>query len=199
MSASDATSRTTLISSENDANYGSTGADTTETDDSDMKPPPFRALLVRQVLIPITSHLFITFVSMSILVLIPLMYSTPIELGGLGFTEYEIGVTLGIWGIANTILQAAFLAKVIRRFGPRRVCIVGYRGFFVSIVLYPVLSFLARRAGRVNLAVWIVIAIQLACRSVFFMALGTFSLPSRMRFPDWTSMQHRCDHHIYRG
>lgn len=138
-----------------------------------LKPPPFRALLVRSVLIPISCHLFIVFVDMSIQVLLPLMYSTSIPLGGLGLTEYEIGVTLGIWGSANAIVQVSFLGKITRRFGPRRVCIVGYRSFLLSIALYPVLGFLVRRAGSVNWLVWVVIAVQLSCRMAIYMAYGT--------------------------
>ncbi|KAF7334645.1 Major facilitator superfamily multidrug-resistance DHA1 sub-family [Mycena venus] len=50
--------------------------------------PPLRDLFVRPVLISLTNHGFLSFCQMSYDVLVPLVYATPIELGGLGLEPF---------------------------------------------------------------------------------------------------------------
>ncbi|KAF5379817.1 hypothetical protein D9615_005697 [Tricholomella constricta] len=74
-------------------------------DSADLKPPPFRALLTRELVIAIVCHGFISFLDQSHGVLLPLMLSTSIPLGGLGFDPYTIGMTMGTWGLLNAGFQ----------------------------------------------------------------------------------------------
>ena len=75
---------------------------TTET------PPPLLTLLTnRRVAITLANIGTLTFSDMACQVLIPLVYSTSVELGGLGMVPYEIGVLLGMRGIINAVIQVS--------------------------------------------------------------------------------------------
>lgn len=135
-------------------------------------PPPFRALLIPQVLIPLSVYMVLAFIDMSCLVLQPLMYSTSISLGGLGFDPYRIGVIMGIWGVINVIFQLSFLARFIRRFGPKNMLIFVMISYVSVLGLYPLLSFFAQRSGKVDTKVWAVIIIQLTLQLTVNMGYG---------------------------
>ncbi|RDB26338.1 Protein ZINC INDUCED FACILITATOR-LIKE 1 [Hypsizygus marmoreus] len=170
-------SMTSLLGGENGTTYGSNGfVEALENDytpevgvphssepdvDPSHAPPPFRALLVPKVLIPLMVYAFLTFVDMSTQVLLPLIYSTSISMGGLGFDPYRIGLIMGTWGVINAVVQLCFLGKLIRKFGPRKIQIIAQSSYVVVLSTYPLLNFFARRAGTVDVKVWAVIIIQL--------------------------------------
>ncbi|KAJ6570067.1 major facilitator superfamily multidrug-resistance, DHA1 sub-family [Mycena vulgaris] len=125
-------------------------------------PPPIRDLFIRPVLIAIANHGLLAFCGMSHDALLPLFLATPISLGGLGLKPYDIGLILGLCGICNAFVQIFIGGRIIRRFGPRRIFIAGFCAICAQFTMYPLLGFLARRAGRVDAAVRIVLACQLS-------------------------------------
>lgn len=141
-----------------------------------MKPLPFRDLLVPDVITALTNMGFLALLDMAAQVLLPLMYSTSIPFGGLGFTPYQIGVILGTWGVINAIVQIGMMGRLIRWFGPRNVYIVSFAALVVVFGAYPVLSWLAKRAGRVDGYVWAVIVVQLAATMLTYMAYGSMHM-----------------------
>lgn len=176
---SSASSNTSLLSHGDGANYGSgsevlDGAypEAVTPGSTDMKPPPFRDMMVPSVLIPLANYVFLTFADMSYSVLLPLMFSTSIPLGGLGFSPYEIGMTMGTWGVVNAFVQVNLLGRMIRKFGPRTMYTVGYSSIVVCLATYPVSSYFAQRAGRVDARVWAVIVVQLTSQMMIYMAYG---------------------------
>ncbi|KAG6916780.1 hypothetical protein DXG01_005362 [Tephrocybe rancida] len=127
-------------------------------------PVPFRGLLIPQVLKPLSVYSALAFVSSSIQVLLPLMYSTSIPVGGLGFDAYRIGIILSAFSLVNAFVQLFLFGKLIRRFGPRTLLVFTHCGYAIHIGIYPVLGFLMRRAGRVDGKIWTVMVVQLASR-----------------------------------
>ena len=115
-------------------------------------------------------------VDMSSQVLLPLMYSTSIELGGLGLDAYQIGLILSGWGVMSAIVMITVLGWAIRKFGPRAVHIFCYATYFVNLALYPLLAHIVQRSGRVDAKAWAVVVVQLACRLANGMSYGTFFL-----------------------
>ena len=136
------------------------------------KPPPLRALLTPRVSAAVINQGIVSFCDISVQVLMPLMWSTSLEHGGLGFTPYTIGLTLGIYGIVNVSLQVALLGKLIRRYGPRTVMIIGFPAFLLSLSCFPLEGYLARRAGCVDWRVWTVIMIHLVTDSLKYYCYG---------------------------
>ncbi|KAG5653634.1 hypothetical protein H0H81_011736 [Sphagnurus paluster] len=131
-------------------------------------PLPFSERLSR-ILLTLVVYGFSAFIDMSSLVFQPLVYSTSISLGGLGLDPYRIGTIMGTWGIINAVVQVLFLARAIRKIGARNLEIISLLSYAFSLSLYPLLSFLAKRAGRVDGFVWSVMAVQL------FLALTNIS------------------------
>src|SRR6267154_4431994 len=73
-------------------------------------PVPIRSLFVPSVLIPVANYACIAILEISMYAILPLFYSTPIELGGLGFDPVTIGLWMGTFGIVNGVLQTMIFA-----------------------------------------------------------------------------------------
>ncbi|KAG6909375.1 hypothetical protein DXG01_000814 [Tephrocybe rancida] len=159
-------STTSLLSGHSEQTYSATTNTTveaaaTEDDSEDQAPPPLRDLLVPRVLLTLVVYAFLAFSEMCTQVLQPLVYSTSVPLGGLGFEPYRIGVIMGTWGLINAVFQLTCLGWVLRRFGARKIQVFAHFSYCVVLALYPVLSFFARRAGGADGFVWVIIAVQL--------------------------------------
>lgn len=105
-----------------------------------------------------------TFVDMAIFALIPLVYSTPIEYGGLGMDPFKIGVILGSFGMINGLLCAVTLGPLMRRWGPTTVYKRSILGLFISFSAFPIQNALARRAGCLDIYVAAVVLLQFAAQ-----------------------------------
>ena len=140
------------------------------TESEILKPPSLLALMTPRVLTALVVHGILCFCDISMQVLMPLMWSTSLEHGGLGFTPYMIGLTVGIYGVVNVSLQVMLLGKLIRRFGPRKVVLVSFPAFLLSLSCFPLEGYFARRAGGVDWRVWTIIMVQLAMDSLKFYA-----------------------------
>ncbi|RDB23784.1 Protein ZINC INDUCED FACILITATOR-LIKE 1 [Hypsizygus marmoreus] len=134
-------------------------------------PPPFRELLIASVLIPITNFAFLAFLDQSMLVLLPLIYSTPLDLGGLGLSPSMIGTILGVWGVINGIIQVSCFAWVRKHLGQRSCYMLGIAGLGVCFALFPVLARLAAwDGGKVGPWVWLGIMLQLTAYMFSYMS-----------------------------
>lgn len=116
----------------------------------------------------------LSFIDMGHFVLLPLFYSTPIPSGGLGLDPYQIGMSLGIFGFVNAIVQASFLGPLIRKFGARKMYIICFPAHFVCVALYPIMRHLAQGFGRVNNVVIGCMVVQLTLHTVVFSSFGIF-------------------------
>ncbi|KZT01929.1 MFS general substrate transporter [Laetiporus sulphureus 93-53] len=151
---------------------------TTETDESlhaleevFEAPAPLRSLLIWPVLLSVANYGALAFLEIAYRATQPLFYSTPIELGGLGFSPATIGALLGTWGVMNGSVQALFFAPVVRRWGPKRVFMAGMSTFVPLFSLFPLINALAFRTGMTP-AVWGVVFLQLTVSIVMDMSFG---------------------------
>ncbi|KAJ6553629.1 MFS general substrate transporter [Mycena vulgaris] len=136
-------------------------------------PPPIRDLFIRPVLIAVANQGLLSFCHSAHDALLPLFFATPISLGGLGLKPYDIGLILGICGICNAFVQIFLGGRIIRRFGPRRMCIAAFCAICAQFAMYPLLGLLVRRAGRVDAAVRVALACQLSGTLVVYFAYTT--------------------------
>ncbi|KAJ7830289.1 hypothetical protein B0H14DRAFT_3464890 [Mycena olivaceomarginata] len=86
-----------------------------------------------------------------------LMYSTPIALGGLGLERFSGGASSAT-------------------FGARRISMNGFCALALVFTMYPVLSLLARRAGRVDKWVVAGVVCQLSCSFAMYFSYGASML-----------------------
>ncbi|KAG5352291.1 hypothetical protein C0989_002966 [Termitomyces sp. Mn162] len=158
---------TSLLSGPNEQDYSATSTASTiesaESEDElrDLAPPPLLSLLTPPVQLTLLVYGFMTFSDMSLQVLRPLIYSTSISLGGLGFDPYRIGTIMGTWGVINAIFTLTCVPMLLRKFGARKIQIFTHFSYVSTLALYPILSYLVRRASGADALVWAVMVIQL--------------------------------------
>lgn len=129
--------------------------------------------MIYPVIISVSNYVVLAFLNIAVNALLPLFFAMPVEIGGLGLTPLTIGYTMGAYGASTGLFQALFFAKIIRRFGEKRIFVGGMMVFAPIFVLFPVMSICARRSG-VTIVVWFLIMLVLALMSFMDMAYGTF-------------------------
>ncbi|KAH0833279.1 MFS general substrate transporter [Lanmaoa asiatica] len=136
-------------------------SDNPPTDDA--KPIPMVTLLkTYSVMVPIANYGTLALVEIGLLVLIPLFYSSPIEIGGLGFSPSIIGTCLAIYGLVDGGVQVLFAAKLIEWVGAKKVFCRAVLSFYPLIFLFPIMSAVVIAQGKVGPVIWILLIIQLA-------------------------------------
>lgn len=138
------------------------------------QPVRLRSLLTRPVLTSIANYAVIALLDVAAMVLLPLVWSTPINLGGLGLSPAYIGLWTCGYGVSSALFQYAVFPPAIARFGPRPVFITGIALFSVAFVLFPLENLVARHAtgGGTVRAVWPLIVLQLLSISISDMSFG---------------------------
>jgi len=138
------------------------------------KPLPLRCLLTRPILISVANYAMLAFLGMVPVALMPLIWSTSIEFGGLGLSPASIGLWLSVYGCINGMFQFAVFPRAIGRFGPWGIFVTSISVFAVVYVMFP-LENLALRHSADNPA-WVLILVQLTALSVSEMGYSK-SLP----------------------
>jgi MFS family permease len=134
---------------------------------------PLRSLLTPAIVVPIANYAMLAFLDVSFRALLPLFLSTPTYLGGLKLDPSSIGSWLAFFGIMDGIFQALFFAKIVDRFGPKRLFCISVSCFVPIMVMFPIMSWLVSTRGEVDYAVTFTLFCQLVLMVVWDMAFGT--------------------------
>ncbi|PFH48541.1 hypothetical protein AMATHDRAFT_49464 [Amanita thiersii Skay4041] len=135
------------------------------------KPVALRQLLVYPVLISVSNYVIISFLDIAVLSLIPLFMAMPREIGGLGSTPAVIGSVLGSYGFLLGLYQTVFFAKIVRRFGERRVFITSMSTFPIIFTLFPIMSMISKNYGT-TWVVWALLYSVLVLMAIMCMGFG---------------------------
>jgi MFS family permease len=114
--------------------------------------------------------------------IIPLFYSTPIELGGMGFSAATIGLCMGSYGIIDGALQVLLFARIVGRLGPKRLVISSFSVLPFIFAMFPIINMSARAWGVTPL-VWAMLYFQLLVVVFFCMSFGMFNSSFQFIFP----------------
>ena len=139
-------------------------------EDGQQEPPP-RTLLTRPVQLTVANYSTFAFLEICIWVLLPLVYTTPIQLGGLGLDPKSMGVTLAVFGIMKGIVQLTVFDHIIGFLGLRGTFITLLSCLVPSFLLFPIAGIRAQHAGR-DIVLWVLVLIQLLCIAGIHMAYG---------------------------
>lgn len=150
-----------------------------ESPSENMANVPLRSLLIRSIIIPLANETFLAFLDICIFALMPLFYSTPHYLGGLGFTPQTIGLWMALFGIIDGLFQALFFAKIVDRLGPKRTFYTGISCFIPIMVMFPVMSWLVFSGGA-DYMVSIALLCQLLLIVAWDLSLGEASVIARV-------------------
>ncbi|OAX43835.1 MFS general substrate transporter [Rhizopogon vinicolor AM-OR11-026] len=137
---------------------------------------PLRSLLIPTVMIPITNYTILCFVDIALKVLLPLFFSTPVYLGGLGLTPSSIGSWLALFGIVDGAFQALFFPKMVGWLGPKRLFCVSVSCFAPVMIVFPIMSWLMETRGTVDRAVTFALLSQLLLIVIWDMAFASIFL-----------------------
>ncbi|KAI6030874.1 major facilitator superfamily domain-containing protein [Pisolithus orientalis] len=130
--------------------------------DRDTSPVPTLTLLkTYSVMLPIANYGVLALVDIGLFALVPLFYSTPVEIGGLGLSPFAIGVWMMAFGIGNGLFQILFVARAVDRFGERRVFCSAVLAFFPIVVAFPIMSWVIQAQKEVTPAIWVLVLVQL--------------------------------------
>ena len=132
---------------------------------------PLRQLLTFPVVLSVSNYTALAFLNMALVAIMPLFFTMPIELGGLGFTPSLIGYILGSCGVLIGSFQLFCFSRFVRYFGERFVFNIGMRSYLVVFMTFPVMSAYAQRFG-VTVVVWILIGLVLVMLAFIDMAYG---------------------------
>ncbi|KAM6504172.1 Major facilitator superfamily domain containing protein [Amanita muscaria] len=153
----------------------------------DEKPLPLNKLLTYPVVLSVCNYFCIALMDRAFLSLAPLFMSTRVELGGLGCNPATIGYVLGALGACIGIVQIAFFSRLVRRFGERRIFIMGILTIAINSLLFPVISGITRRNG-VTWVVWCLFAFALSLRGVTTMSLNCIFVYVNTSSPNKSSL-----------
>ncbi|KAF9237649.1 major facilitator superfamily domain-containing protein [Melanogaster broomeanus] len=128
----------------------------------DKRPIPITTLMkTYSVMIPIANYGILALVEIGFLVLLPLFYSAPIEIGGLGLSPYVIGTFLATFGVVDGIVQALFVARIIDRIGAKNMFCWAVFFFYPLTALFPIMSAVVVAQGKVGPITWTLVVLQL--------------------------------------
>ena len=146
------------------------------------KPPPLRQLLTYPVVISVTNYSCLFFFDSSHFALVPLFFTMPIEIGGLGFDPRRIGYIVGVSRAVDAVFMATYFPKVVRYLGERRTYILSMATFQLLWVLFPVMNLCARHYG-ISTSVWTGIFLWIVLATSTDMAFGFFFFFLRIQVP----------------
>ncbi|KAI9452894.1 MFS general substrate transporter [Lactarius psammicola] len=137
------------------------------------EPLPLRALLTRPVVVSVANYCVIALLDMIAGALIPLVWSTSIEFGGLSMNPASIGLWMAGYGLMGCIFQFVAFPRIVGRFGPRRVFIAGIILFFPVFILLPFENLAIRHSSSgLNLIVGLLIMLQLSAIIISDLGFG---------------------------
>jgi len=117
-------------------------------------------LLTRPVLLTIYSYGFFVFLEIACRDLWPLLYTTPIQFGGLGLDPARMGVCMAVYGTLKGILQLTIPHRIIGFLGLRTSYMAFIACLVPSFLLFPICG-IHVQGGGTDIVLWVLVFIQL--------------------------------------
>ena len=115
----------------------------------------------------------ISFLEMSVMTLIPLVWSMPVEFGGLNFSPVSIGLWMSVSGCMDGIFQFAVFPRVVGHFGMRRVFISSIAMAAVVFAMLPLENLVMRHTtGGSDATTRVLILLHFLSCSIYGMGFG---------------------------
>ena len=112
--------------------------------------------------------------------LLPLVWSTSIEFGGLGMSPASIGLLIAGSGSMTGVFQFVAFPRIIRRIGPRHVFIASILCFSPVYIMFPLENLALRHPDHgLNTGAGLLIFLQLSAISLFNLGFGKLLRMSR--------------------
>lgn len=140
-------------------------------------PLPLRSVLTKPVIVTLANYAMLALINAAVESYFPLVWSTPVEYGGLNLSPASIGLWLSLYGGMDGIFQFLFFSHFISRFGRRRVFLFSVGSSAVIFAIFPFENLAVVAGGGPNLVVWLLIILQLSSYCVFDMGYSKLFFP----------------------
>jgi len=134
---------------------------------------PLRSLLTLTIVIPIANYAMLAFLDIALLALLPLFFSTPTYLGGLGFSPSSIGSWLALFGVMDGLFQALFFARIVDWIGPKRLFCLSVSCFAPIMAIFPIMSWFVHAGGTGDYGITFALLSQLFLIVIWDTAFAT--------------------------
>lgn len=108
----------------------------------------FKELIRPGLIIALLNYACISFLDQAQQILVPMVYTSAVDQGGLGLSPEEMTRIAARWGSYNTLGQLLLFPRLLKRYGPKKVyatCLTWMVAFFS---LFPVLFLVKTRFGE---------------------------------------------------
>ncbi|KAH9965561.1 major facilitator superfamily domain-containing protein [Lactifluus volemus] len=153
-------------------------------------PLPLRAVLTRAVAISVLNYATLALLEIVAESLIPLIWSTSVEFGGLNFSPASIGLCISVYGFMSGIFQFIFFPRLVGRFGPRWVLVASIAAYAVVYSMFPFENLALRYAvgDGSSMTLWLLIFLQLWSLAVSEMGFSAAFIFIRSAAPNQRSL-----------
>lgn len=127
-------------------------------------------LIGRQLVMALLDYAFISFLDQAQQTLVPLVYTGPVEQGGLGLSGDEMSKIMARWGSYNTPGQLLLFPWLLQRYGPKKVYASCLTSMVVFFALFPVLIVANTRLADSTA----LLSIHMMMSSLAYMAYGMY-------------------------
>jgi hypothetical protein len=124
------------------------------------------------VLLTIANYGSLSFLETANYMVLPLVYTASVRLGGLGLDPALMGTCMAVWGILKSLLQFTSFHRILNFLGLRRTFIVLLSGLIPSFLLFPINGTHVQNGGT-GTVLLVLVLIQLLCSMGASMAYGT--------------------------
>ena len=138
------------------------------------EPLPLRSVLTKPVVVTVANYAMLALLNSVTMSYIPLVWSTPVEYGGLNLSPASIGLGLSVYGGMGGFFHLVFFSHLVSQFGLRRVFVFGIVSSAVIYVLFPFENLAVGVGGDTNPVVWLLIILQVASLTIFDMGYCEF-------------------------
>ena len=141
------------------------------------RPLPLLSLIKRHAdIVSVANYGMIALLDVIAFALMPLVWSTSVESGGLSMSPASIGLWMAGYGFMNGVFQFIAFPSIVRRFGPRRVFITSILCFVQVYVLSPLQNYALHHSSKnMNLTAALLIILQFTMTAFSTMGFGEFS------------------------
>jgi hypothetical protein len=141
------------------------------------KPLPLRSIVTKPVVITVANYSMLALLNAAAMSYIPLVWSTPVEYGGLSMNPESIGLGLSVYGGIGGFLQVSFFSHLVNHFGLRRVFLWSIVSCALIYAIFPFENLAMVAGGGQNLIVWLLIIMQMFLLCVFDMGYSKSTPP----------------------
>jgi hypothetical protein len=120
-----------------------------------------RSVLTKPVLVTVANYGMLALLNAVVESCTPLVWSTPVEYGGLNMNPETIGMWMSLYGGIDGIFQLFFFPRFFSRLGLRNVFVCSISSCAVIFVIFPFENLATLAGGGPNVVVRLLIMVQL--------------------------------------